>query len=158
MGLGPWAGRSRSEAAKWGYCTSTSAPGEAPSADLGRLGLGESFHHEVSIMRGNPYDGSYVVNWPKIEELDGGTRPAWNDGRFGEVANLASSVQSNLEASAMALLASLRDGTGQSNLCFTGGVALNSVLNGRVVREGGFEQVRWVLLGWTGVSSRFPRP
>ena len=119
-------------------------------------------------MKGNPYDGSFVVNWQKIEGLDGGTRPSWNDGRFGEVANLAASVQSNLEASALSLLSSLRDGTGQVNVCLTGGVALNSVLNGRVVREGGWEQVcfglrtvLWVgvcFVGWTCHPSAFCPP
>ena len=37
----------------------------------------------------------------------------------------------------------LREATGAKNLCMAGGVALNCVANGRIVREAGFEKV-WV--------------
>jgi carbamoyltransferase len=37
----------------------------------------------------------------------------------------------------------LRETTGAKNLCIAGGVALNCVANGRIVREGGFENV-WI--------------
>ena len=43
----------------------------------------------------------------------------------------------------MALLQSLRGKSpNAANLALTGGVALNSVLNGRVQREAGFEKVQ----------------
>ena len=61
--------------------------------------------------------------------------------RFSQQAALAASVQADLEESALALLGSLRQRTGQRNLCLAGGVALNSVLNGRVAREAGFDAV-----------------
>ena len=37
----------------------------------------------------------------------------------------------------------LRETTGAKNLCIAGGVALNCVANGRIVREAGFENV-WI--------------
>ncbi|MEE2629196.1 MAG: carbamoyltransferase N-terminal domain-containing protein [Candidatus Latescibacterota bacterium] len=36
---------------------------------------------------------------------------------------------------------SLRERTGETNLCLVGGVIQNSVLNGRIAREAGFENV-----------------
>lgn len=134
---GPWARRTRADASKWGYGMAFSGA----QADLGRLGLGEDFYHQVSVMKGNPYDGSFAASWGVIEGLGGGVRHPWSNGKFGEVANLAASVQENLEASTIALVESLKSNTSSTNFCFTGGVALNSVLNGRIVREGGFEEV-----------------
>ena len=42
---------------------------------------------------------------------------------------------------ALAAVAALKEETGATNLCFCGGVGLNSVLNGKLTRELGFEQV-----------------
>jgi carbamoyltransferase len=42
-----------------------------------------------------------------------------------------------------ALAGWLRQTTGAKNLCMAGGVALNCVANGRIVREAGFENV-WI--------------
>lgn len=65
----------------------------------------------------------------------------WSDARFGYYANLAHSVQSDLESCAMQLVNSLRDFTGESNLALVGGVALNSVMNSKIRRECGFDNV-----------------
>ena len=36
----------------------------------------------------------------------------------------------------LSMLKELREQTGETNLCLTGGVALNSLANGRIMREG----------------------
>ncbi len=56
-------------------------------------------------------------------------------------ARLAADAQAGLETVAIEFLQRLRRQTGAKNLAFTGGVALNCVLNGRIARECGFEQV-----------------
>lgn len=141
MGLGPWAGRSKAEASQWGY-------GSSGKGSADHLGLGVEFHHATPLMRGNPYDGTFEINWAKLEQLGGESSGShagpnkWSDSKFGEHATLAQSVQSDLEGCAMSLVASLRGAHPTAgNLCLTGGVALNSVLNGRISRESGFQQV-----------------
>jgi carbamoyltransferase len=60
---------------------------------------------------------------------------------FIACANAAASVQQALEHALMAVAARLRALSPSANLCYAGGVALNSVANERLVRDGGFEQV-----------------
>ena len=55
--------------------------------------------------------------------------------------DLASLARSDLEESALGFLQRLQKRTGETNLCLVGGVAQNSVLNGRIAREAGFDQV-----------------
>ena len=57
--------------------------------------------------------------------------------------DLAASVQWVTEEIVLRLTRSLSSETGSKNLCLAGGVALNCVANGRIVRDGRFEQV-WV--------------
>ena len=57
-----------------------------------------------------------------------------------DAISLASRVQSDLEAVAMDFVRHFKEETGESNLCLAGGVALNSVLNGRLSRELDFEK------------------
>jgi carbamoyltransferase len=53
--------------------------------------------------------------------------------------NLAASAQRALEEVVLRMLRWLHKETGEKNLCLAGGVALNSVLNGRIMRETPFE-------------------
>ena len=53
---------------------------------------------------------------------------------------LAHRVQTDLEDTVMDFVRICKETTGTPNLCIAGGVALNSVLNGRLARELGFEQ------------------
>jgi carbamoyltransferase len=53
---------------------------------------------------------------------------------------LASRMQIDLETVVMDFVAHMKAQTGETNLCLAGGVALNSVLNGRLARELGFAQ------------------
>jgi carbamoyltransferase len=61
--------------------------------------------------------------------------PHWQD--------LAWRVQDDTENVLLARARWLRETTGAKNLCIAGGVALNCVANGRIVRESGFENV-WI--------------
>ena len=55
--------------------------------------------------------------------------------------DLAASIQAVTDEVVLRLTRSLRKETGIRNLCLAGGVALNCVANGKVLRDGGFEQI-----------------
>src|SRR3954451_23879846 len=57
--------------------------------------------------------------------------------------DLAASVQAVTEEIVLRLTRSLADETGAKHLCLAGGVALNCVANGKILRDGRFEQI-WV--------------
>jgi len=56
-----------------------------------------------------------------------------------DAIGLAARMQTDLESVAMDFVRHFKEQTGETNLCLAGGVALNSVLNGRLSRELGFE-------------------
>ncbi|MGH7283678.1 MAG: carbamoyltransferase family protein, partial [Polyangiaceae bacterium] len=56
-------------------------------------------------------------------------------------ANIAASVQRVLEDTLVEITKALHEETGESVLCFGGGVALNGVANGRILRESGFSEM-----------------
>ncbi|MDQ4088941.1 MAG: carbamoyltransferase [Actinomycetota bacterium] len=55
--------------------------------------------------------------------------------------NIAASAQKVLEDVVLHLLRGLHARTGQDNLCLAGGVAFNSVMNGRIIEESPFKRV-----------------
>ena len=57
--------------------------------------------------------------------------------------DLAASVQAVLEEIVLRLGRSLASETGQRNLCLAGGVALNCVANGKLLRDGSFDRI-WI--------------
>src|SRR6266480_1130343 len=57
--------------------------------------------------------------------------------------DVAASIQAVLEEAVLRLTRSLASRTGARNLCLAGGVALNCVANGKVLRDGKFENI-WV--------------
>jgi carbamoyltransferase len=57
--------------------------------------------------------------------------------------DLAASVQAVLEDVVLKMTRSLADSTGAKNLCLAGGVALNCVANGKILRDGRFKGV-WI--------------
>jgi carbamoyltransferase len=57
--------------------------------------------------------------------------------------DLAASVQAVTDEVMLRLTRSLAKETGQKNLCLAGGVALNCVANGKVLRDGAFERI-WI--------------
>ena len=56
-----------------------------------------------------------------------------------DAISLAHRIQVDLEEITMDFVAKFREQTGEENLCIAGGVGLNSVLNGKLSRELGFE-------------------
>ena len=57
--------------------------------------------------------------------------------------DVAASIQAVLEEAVLRLTRSLAKETGSKNLCLAGGVALNCVANGKVLRDGRFENI-WI--------------
>ena len=55
--------------------------------------------------------------------------------------NIAASAQLVLEDVVLQLLRALKSRTGEENLCLAGGVAFNSVMNGRIIAESPFRRV-----------------
>ncbi len=80
------------------------------------------------------------VDWERIRALP---HPhAWAEVRHrSSYAAMADRIQRDLETVALEFLVGLRKRTKARNLALAGGVALNSTLNGRIVREAGFDQV-----------------
>eukprot|EP00180_Rhodochaete_pulchella_P003575 Plantae.Rhodophyta-Rhodochaete_pulchella.ctg6234.p1 GENE.Plantae.Rhodophyta-Rhodochaete_pulchella.ctg6234~~Plantae.Rhodophyta-Rhodochaete_pulchella.ctg6234.p1 ORF type:complete len:490 (+),score=70.41 Plantae.Rhodophyta-Rhodochaete_pulchella.ctg6234:613-2082(+) len=111
MGLAPWA-------SKWNAENSTGKP----------------------LMQGPLIDGSLDIDWAT---LAGGrvARPWHDEENKSDFAALAWSVQANLETVVLDFLSDLRRSTNATTLCFCGGVALNSTLNGRIARESGFDEI-----------------
>lgn len=71
--------------------------------------------------------------------------PARRDGEPLEQrhADLAASVQAVTESAVLRMAAHAQDLTGSDRLCLAGGVALNCVANGRLLREGPFAEL-WI--------------
>ena len=79
----------------------------------------------------------------RFHNLFGGP-PRAQESKLGQrEMDLARSVQEVTEEVMLRLARTLHQQTGQKNLCLAGGVALNCVANGRILREGPFEQV-WI--------------
>ncbi len=57
--------------------------------------------------------------------------------------DVAASIQAVLDEAVLRLTRSLAKQTGSKNLCLAGGVALNCVANGKVLRDGHFENI-WI--------------
>jgi len=57
--------------------------------------------------------------------------------------DIAASIQAVTEEIVMKMVRHVQRETNQKNLCFAGGVALNCVANGRILREGPFEDI-WI--------------
>lgn len=55
--------------------------------------------------------------------------------------NHAASIQTALEETVLAFLKTRKDASASPRLCYAGGVALNSVLNERIIRESGYDDV-----------------
>jgi carbamoyltransferase len=101
-------------------------------------------------------DGSFRLN---LDYFDYCTGLTMTNGRFDELfgaparqpeelltqrhMDLAASVQVVLEEAVLRLTRALQAETGASNLCLAGGVALNCVANGKVLRDGRFRNI-WI--------------
>lgn len=79
----------------------------------------------------------------KFNALFGGPPRAAEQRLEQKHMDLAASVQAVTEEVMLRLTRSLAAETGQKNLCLAGGVALNCVGNGKVLRDGAFENI-WI--------------
>ena len=57
--------------------------------------------------------------------------------------DLARSIQEVTEEVTLRMARHIQQETGQKNLCLAGGVALNCVANGKILREGIFDRI-WI--------------
>jgi carbamoyltransferase len=101
-------------------------------------------------------DGSFRLNLEYFNYCTGLTMTnAKFDSLFGAPArrpdekltdfhmNVAASIQAVLDETVLRLTRSLASETGAKNLCLAGGVALNCVSNGKVLRDGHFDHI-WI--------------
>src|SRR5207253_1684373 len=79
----------------------------------------------------------------RFEALFGGPARAPEAPLTQRDMDLAASVQAVTEEIVLRLTRSLAKETGSRNLCLAGGVALNCVANGKVLRDGSFERI-WI--------------
>lgn len=108
-----------------------------------------SFHTSTT----NTYNRRFVELFgeprdPKAEFITDLTHPngAGNPDRTLRAANqhyadVAMSIQRTTEEAILRMVRQLHRTTGSENLCIAGGVALNSMANGRIAREGPFKNV-----------------
>ena len=107
------------------------APGGAFTLDLDYF----DFHTTAKRSYSDAFIGLFGRPRAAHQSID----PATTEGR--RFADIAASVQRVLEDTLVDLTKSLRQETGLPDLCFGGGVALNGVANGRILRESGFERL-----------------
>ncbi len=99
-----------------------------------------SFHLDMSYF--NYCTGLTMTNH-RFDELFGGPRRAAESQLTQREMDLAASVQAVTEEVVIKLARSIRKSTGLTNLCLAGGVALNCVANGKLLRENIFENI-WI--------------
>ncbi len=86
---------------------------------------------------------SDVMTSPKMDTLFGGP-PRKSETEISQrEMDIAASIQAVTEEIVLKIANYAHEQTGSKNLCMAGGVALNCVANGRVLREGPFENV-WI--------------
>jgi len=97
-----------------------------------------SFRLDLSYFN---YCTGLTMTSARFHELFGG-RPRRQDEQLTDYhMDLAASIQAVTDEVVLRLTRALRKETGIRNLCLAGGVALNCVANGKVLRDGGFEQI-----------------
>jgi carbamoyltransferase len=132
--------------------------GFAPNADEGKtMGLAPYGRDKLvpelaDLVRRTP-DGLFRVNlawfayhreggWLSRRFLDRYGPPRVPESAITELhEDLAFAVQDLLEETALHVARTLRQRTGCGDLCLAGGVALNSVMNSRLLREAGFQRI-----------------
>ena len=89
------------------------------------------------------YLGGLTMTSPAFDELFGGPPRVPESPLTQREMDLARSVQVVCEDIMLRMAVSAHRETGSENLCMAGGVALNCVANGRILREGPFKRV-WI--------------
>ena len=89
------------------------------------------------------YAAGLTMTGRKMEELLGGPRRQPEAPLAQREMDLARSIQDVTEEAVLRMARHVHRETGETNLCLAGGVALNCVANGRLWREGPFENI-WI--------------
>lgn len=111
-----------------------------------------SFHHSTSRTFSDKFTS--LFGEPRVHESEFYTptthpkknHPQWDEATAKKnlhYADIAASIQYVTEETVLKLANYVHERTGLKKLCMAGGVALNSVANGRVLREAPFEDV-WI--------------
>src|SRR6266851_9037542 len=106
---------------------------------LAPYGRREQVKHLLELKDGTLHVPHWTTEFRQPYVMDGGGWEGSSSMRHWE--DLAWRVQDDTENVLLARARWLRETTGAKNLCIAGGVALNCVANGRLVRESGFENV-----------------
>ncbi len=99
-----------------------------------------SFHMDMSYFN---YCTDLTMTNDKFADLFGGPARQSEGTLTQREMDLAASVQAVTEEVVIKLAKGIRKSTGQKNLCLAGGVALNCVANGKLLRENIFDNI-WV--------------
>jgi carbamoyltransferase len=99
-----------------------------------------SFRMDLSYFN---YCQGLTMTSNKFDDLFGGPPRQPETPLTQREMDLAASVQQVTEEVMMRAVRRVHDETGSKNLCLAGGVALNCVGNGRILREGPFERI-WI--------------
>ena len=89
------------------------------------------------------YCAGLTMTNTRFDALFGGAPREAGEALAQRHKDVAASIQAVLEDVVLSMARALRKDTGARNLCLAGGVALNCVANGRLLREGGFESI-WI--------------
>jgi carbamoyltransferase len=99
-----------------------------------------SFRMDMSYFN---YCQGLTMTSPKFDQLFGGPPRSPESQVTQREMDIAASIQKVTEEIMMRMARHVHRLTGQKNLCLAGGVALNCVGNGRILREGPFERI-WI--------------
>ncbi|MHB8791568.1 MAG: carbamoyltransferase family protein [Desulfobulbaceae bacterium] len=89
------------------------------------------------------YATGLTMTGPKFHQLFAGP-PRKPESPVGQKEmDIARSIQAVTETVVLRLAATIKQETGMDNLCLAGGVALNCVANGRILRESGYRDI-WI--------------
>jgi carbamoyltransferase len=90
------------------------------------------------------YPTGLTMTNARFHALFGGAPPRQPDQPLTQQhMDIAASIQAVLEEAMLRITRSLAAESGSSNLCLAGGVALNSVANGKILRDGKFKKL-WI--------------
>jgi carbamoyltransferase len=99
-----------------------------------------SFRLDLSCFN---YCQGLTMTSPKFHTLFGGPPRRPESQLTQREMDIAASIQVVTEEIVMRMARHVHEETGKKNLCLAGGVALNCVANGRILREGPFERI-WI--------------
>jgi carbamoyltransferase len=89
------------------------------------------------------YAAGLTMTGPKFDRLFGGPARRPESPLTQREMDIAASIQAVTEEIVLRMARHVHARTGERNLCLAGGVALNCVANGRLLREGPFERL-WI--------------